>query len=73
MANFKILKFPAKCPFPEKSSLIVEIIRIRGKSVLCSAFGYTRFSVYALFGRGAFGYTRLWVVTPNWVGQECSF
>jgi hypothetical protein len=21
MANFKILKFPAKCPFPEKSSL----------------------------------------------------
>jgi hypothetical protein len=24
MAKFKILKFPAKCPFPEKSSLVLE-------------------------------------------------
>jgi hypothetical protein len=24
MAKFKILKFPAKCPFPEKSSLVTK-------------------------------------------------
>jgi hypothetical protein len=35
------------------------------KLVLCSAFGYRRFSVEALLGIGAFGYTRLWVVTPK--------
>jgi hypothetical protein len=29
------------------------------------AFRYRRFSVEALLGIGAFGYTRLWVVTPN--------
>jgi hypothetical protein len=29
------------------------------------AFRYMRFSVEALLGIGAFGYTRLWVVTPN--------
>jgi hypothetical protein len=28
------------------------------------AFRYRRFSVEALLGIGAFGYTRLWVVTP---------
>jgi hypothetical protein len=31
------------------------------KLVLCSAFGYTRFSVYALLGIGAFGYKRFLV------------
>jgi hypothetical protein len=34
------------------------------KLVLCRAFGYMRFSVEALFGIGAFGYTRLWVRKP---------
>jgi hypothetical protein len=29
------------------------------------AFRYRRFSVEALLGIGAFGYTRLWVVTPS--------
>jgi hypothetical protein len=31
------------------------------------AFRYRRFSVEALLGIGAFGYTRLWVVTPKWL------
>jgi hypothetical protein len=30
------------------------------------AFRYRRFLVEALLGIGAFGYTRLWVVTPSW-------
>jgi hypothetical protein len=34
------------------------------------AFRYMRFSVEALFGIGAFGYTRLWVRKPLLVGKK---
>jgi hypothetical protein len=37
---------------------------------LWTAFGYTGFWVYGLFGSGAFGYTGLSVVTPKGRGRK---
>jgi hypothetical protein len=65
MAKFKILKFPAKCPFPEKSSLVMH-----GSQLLlleaAYRYTYTRVTlvsvpfqpVFHLFKRGKYLFQR---------------